>query len=195
MDGTSPSFFDRIAPSWDRRIQRRDTQSAERLVKRIPICAGDAVLDVGSGTGIMIPFYRSKGARDITAMDSSPVMTGILAEKFPGLKIRCQSFLEPVRERASKDKVVIFNAFPHLSNFEKAFVNAWDYLKDRGMLVIAHSMSREELNDLHRRKHEVRRDVLPDGDYFHLKLIEYGFSGILVEDGFKGFTVMACKDS
>jgi SAM-dependent methyltransferase len=41
------------------------------------------IIDVGSGTGCLIPHLRARGVKDILAVDLSPVMLQQLAARYP----------------------------------------------------------------------------------------------------------------
>ena len=50
-------------------------QRLARIVNAVPDLGPDSrVMDVGSGTGCLIPFFRERGVRDILAVDLSPGM-------------------------------------------------------------------------------------------------------------------------
>ncbi len=177
------TFFCRNAPDWDTRIRREDHAALERIITEFHIGVNDTVMDVGSGTGIAIPYYRNAGVKHIYAVENSAEMVKILKRKFPSLDIIHKSFLEPINRQIAADKVIIFNTFPHFDRFDPVFRNAASYLKVGGTLVITHSLSRRELNEYHiGRGREVSEDILPPVEYFRSKLAEYGFGGITVED-------------
>jgi trans-aconitate methyltransferase len=193
MQGRSTLFFDEIAESWDSLIEERDHRAIETILQRIDIRAGDSIVDVGSGTGIMIPYYRRYGVDKIKAIDSSPGMVSVLKGKFPDLDVECRSFNTPHAFLIGVDKIVIFNAFPHLEDLEAVFEHSHSQLKEGGLLVIAHSMNREQLNAFHREKVGVHKDMLPKDDFFRQQFLKKGFDNIIVEDGEDYFLAFARK--
>jgi SAM-dependent methyltransferase len=59
-------------------------QRLATIVSLIPaLGATTRLLDVGSGTGCLIPHLQSQGVADITAVDLSPAMLEQLAARFP----------------------------------------------------------------------------------------------------------------
>ena len=50
-------FFYAIAEKWDSTITV-DKEKIHKLLSQISIKNGDSILDVGTGTGVLIPFYN-----------------------------------------------------------------------------------------------------------------------------------------
>ncbi len=169
-------FFNKAAEDWDRKIKAGDHIVLERLFSIFPLSKEERIIDVGSGTGISIPYYKRAGISELYSVELSRGMVEILRGKFPDLIIFNQSFLQPLSFEACVDKIVIYNTFPHFDNFEEVFKRSAEYLKPGGKLIIAHSLDRDALNALHRRKHRaVADDVLPDESFFHRMFHKHGF--------------------
>ena len=181
-------FFEKRAHIWDSRIRIADHEAIKRIFNKIHFSSNDTVIDVGSGTGITIPYYMEHGIDNIYACDNCSGMVEILKSKFPEIKIFHQSYLDPLRMNNSVDKIVIFNTFPHFISFEPIFRNSARYLKRGGRLMIAHSMSRLKLNECHRQKGVgVENDILPSDDFFKKMFHKYNFTKVSVEDSEFGF--------
>ena len=76
------SFFNSIAKDWDS-ISKVDESKINYLLSQIDIQENDSILDVGTGTGVLIPFLsklNSKG--NIKAVDMSCNMLDIARKKF-----------------------------------------------------------------------------------------------------------------
>ncbi len=174
--GSKELFFEQKAPIWDSRIRTSDYIALERIFRLYPLYSTNKIIDVGSGSGIAIPYYLRAGISHLYSVEQCGAMVDILRGKFPSLKIFHQSYLEPLDFNHDIDKIVIYNTFPHFDDFEPVFKNSARYLKKGGMLIIAHSMDRRSLN-LHHKKHRaVSEDILPGDDFFRIKFAEYGFT-------------------
>ena len=143
-------FFDRLAPTWDAAMVRNEAVIA-RILDLGGVAPGKAVLDVATGTGVLIPDYLSRGVEHVTAVDISPKMAEIAQGKFARddqVTILCADAQET--DFGVFDCILIYNAFPHFSKPEKLFENLSRQLKPGGRLTVAHGMSRERINDHHR---------------------------------------------
>ncbi len=143
-------FFDRLAPQWDAGMVRSEAVIA-RILDLGEVGPGMTVLDVASGTGVLIGDYLNRGAARVTAVDVSPEMVRIAREKFARddrVTVLCADAQEGFF--GAFDRIVIYNAFPHFSEPDKLFSNLSRQLRPGGRLTVAHGMSRERVNEHHR---------------------------------------------
>ncbi len=159
-------FFDGIAPSWHEEHQNAEEElKLEALFRRIPMSPGQMVLDAGCGTGRTAPLIR-KSVGDsgwVAGMDLSWEMLRIARNKQRG---KCVYFLSDAHELPLPDGrfdvVICFALFPHLDHKLRALKQFQRVLKPGGLLAVAHTMNRRELNAFHARvKGPVTRDLLP----------------------------------
>ena len=50
-------FFNNIAEKWDSKI-KVDDKKISKLLSQISIKEGSDILDIGTGTGVLIPFFK-----------------------------------------------------------------------------------------------------------------------------------------
>ena len=182
------SFFDSAASKWDEIIERdRHTKMLEEMVHGFGIREGDAILDVGTGTGVLLPLLvRATGARGtIAAMDFSIKM--LLAAAAHDFDMRPAFFNAGVAaipfKEGSFDKVTCFSAFPHFPDQAKALAEMVRVLKAQGALFIAHLHSIEEIADLHRGVGgPVGGDRLPDKKAMARLMSKAGLTHIEIEN-------------
>lgn len=180
---TTIDFFDAHAHTWDSHIKKKDRDAIVKILARSGFKPEDNVLDVGTGTGVLVPFFHDFGVKNITAIDFSPEMCRIFTEKFPGIKIITGDYTEKHFQNDAFDKIMIFNAFPHFKDPKAVFDNSFNYLKKNGMLIIAHSMNRTELNAHHSNCAKiVKNDMLVSDDEFKKHFHRVGLTQITVED-------------
>ena len=145
------AFFDRCAPSWD--AEQVDHSAAiEEILDNAGVARGQSVMDVACGTGILFPFYLERGVDRVTGIDISPEMVRLAREKFAGEE-RIQVLCGDVEEAAFEekfDRVVLHNAFPHFPDPDRLIGQLASFLRPGGVLTIAHSMSREQINEHHK---------------------------------------------
>ena len=145
------AFFDRLAPGWDA-DQTRSDEIISIILDNAGVRPGADVLDVATGTGVLIPDYLARGAASVTGIDISPNMARIAREKFPQpqVTILCGD-AEEARFDKAFDCIVIFNAFPHFPQPRRLVEALQAHLKPGGILTIAHGSSREEIDSHHER--------------------------------------------
>ncbi|GAG04197.1 unnamed protein product, partial [marine sediment metagenome] len=81
---SAKDYFDNAANTWDEKFHTPELSSfLEKLVPQFGLKAGQTVLDVGTGTGVLIPYLiRAVGpAGSVTAIDYSEKMVQICKTK------------------------------------------------------------------------------------------------------------------
>ena len=143
------AFFDRLAPDWDAELIRSD-EIVRTILDNAKVGAGKDVLDVATGTGVLIPDYLARGVASVTGIDISPKMAEIAAGKFrqENVTILCGDVEEKDFGRLF-DCVVVYNAFPHFPDPERLIARLASLLKPGGTLTVAHGMSREKIDAHH----------------------------------------------
>jgi demethylmenaquinone methyltransferase/2-methoxy-6-polyprenyl-1,4-benzoquinol methylase len=106
------------------------------------------VLDVACGTGVLFPDYLKRGVESVTGIDISPEMAKIAAAKFPEVRVICGDVEETKFDRQF-DAVMVYNAFPHFPEPARLIEALAQVVKPGGRLSVAHSMSREKLQQHH----------------------------------------------
>jgi len=159
-------YFDRLAPTWDKELTRERLKCLGKIVKELGIKPGYYVLDIGSGTGVLLPFLIAELDNEgkIVALDfSMEMLVQAQAKDFPPIVGFAQAdvLTIPVADN-SVDLAICNSAFPHFNDKDKALKEIARALKDNGRLVICHTMSREMLNRLHQSiGGAVANDLLP----------------------------------
>ncbi len=183
------AYFNEQANSWDERFFTPKLSSfLEKLVPQFGLEAGQTVLDVGTGTGVLIPYLiRAVGpAGSVTAIDYSEKMVQICKTKHSHLKninVEVKNIEEDAFPTESFDAVICFGIFPHLKNKEKALRNINHTLKHSGKLVIAHALSSEELKAHHKKVSEhVAHAMLPEKSKIIQLLEQTGFTQTIIKD-------------
>lgn len=179
-------FFNAHAEMWldmwyqDRTTGRYDKHGDDfgRLFSLMPLKPGDHVLDVGCGTGVLVPFILPRiGPEGILyELDFADRMIEANRELHREANIR---FILSDAEsaslgKASCDVIVCFSCFPHLHDKAKSMVTLSDILKPDGVFVVSHFDSSEGINRHHESCHAVMHDRLPDRAAMRRLLEEVG---------------------
>lgn len=188
FDKTRAEIFDKMADTWDRRVNSPSPESLAELLDSLRI-EGKIVLNIGSGTGVLLSAVGGRRPEKWIACDLSQRMLEILGAKHAGRL----PFLELLRADAHSlpldddciDVVICNGVFPHFHDKRRALLEIRRVLRPGGTLVINHFISREEVNRIHSSSEAeiLRGDLLcPAGDLAQL------LSSI-------GFTVTDCIDT
>ncbi|TET25766.1 MAG: class I SAM-dependent methyltransferase [Candidatus Bathyarchaeum sp.] len=186
---SAKDYFDNAANTWDEKFHTPELSSfLEKLVPQFGLKFGQNILDVGTGTGVLIPYLiRAVGpSGSVTAIDYSEKMVQICKTKHSHIKnvsIKVGNIEEDAFPTESFDAVICFGVFPHLENKENALQNINSTLKPRGKLVIAHALSSEELKAHHKKVSEqVAHAMLPEKSKIIELLEQTGFTQIIIKD-------------
>jgi len=182
-------YFDKAANSWDKRfLTPRLSSFLETLVPQFGLDAGQNVLDVGTGTGVLIPYLvQAVGpSGSVMAIDYSENMVQVCRTKHShhkNVNINVGNIEEDAFPAETFDAMVCFGLFPHLENKEKALRNLNCALKPSGKLVIAHALSSEEIKAHHKdASSAVLHDILPKKAEMMQLLERTGFTEISIKD-------------
>ena len=146
-------FFNSIAENWDNNIEV-NKEKIHKLLSKISIAKGDTILDVGTGTGVLIPFYNEINKEiKITGVDISEGMLNVAKRKFSNLENVSFKLIDIEKDTIDSkfDKIVLYSMFPHLTNKVETIKKLVENnLNKNGKLLIAHSNSRAFLNNMHK---------------------------------------------
>lgn len=156
-------FFDRLSDGWDEK-NVQNGEVIEKILDLAGIEAGTSVLDVGCGTGLLIPKYLERKTALVTAVDISRGMIAKAKAKYGKtgvLFLAADAAVYPYGRRF--DRIVIYNAFPHFSDPPTLLAHLAQYLEEDGILTVAHGASRAVIDACHQSALEVS-NALPDID-------------------------------
>lgn len=178
------NFFDQHAPSWDEHHHLAAETELGGVVKSFGLSEGDSVLDVGTGTGVLLPFIQKGVGPEgrVVAMDFAfRMLVEAKRRPVPQTKILINASVEAIPFGSNVfEQVSCFSSFPHFPNKAKALLEMVRVLKPGGVLSIAHLKSVEEINEFHRHVGgPVSQDHLPPPDKL-LSLMEASGLGDVV---------------
>ncbi len=146
-------YFDQLAQTWDKELTRERLKCLSNIVKELGIKPGYYVLDIGSGTGVLLPFLIAElgDKGKIVALDFSAEMLGqAKAKNFqPIIGFAQADVLAIPLAGNSVDLAICNSVFPHFNDKVKALKEIARVLRNNGRLVICHTMSRKMINQLH----------------------------------------------
>ena len=153
-------FFDDFANRWDNE-PICDKETLNIILDNAGIVAGVNVLDVACGTGVLFPYYLERNVKSITAVDLSTEMVKIAKSKHPQVNVICGDAEEILFDNTF-DCIMIYNAFPHFPNPQALVENLVKHLNVGGRFTIAHGMSKQELDEVHKKSAGKVSNILPE---------------------------------
>lgn len=182
-------FFNNLAKTWDQRFHTKELENfLHKLVPLFGLRRGHKLLDVGTGTGILIPYLiKEIGLNgEIVAIDYAKEMIEICRSKyghFSNVDFRVGNIEEIDYISAFFDFVICFGVFPHIEKKYRALSQINRVLKKEGRLIIAHALSSEEIQNHHQSSSSVVADDNLPNEYQMKKLLtQTGFQKINIKN-------------
>ena len=193
----SRQYFNDLASTWDETARNNDPLKLQALVDKLELPASEWILDVGTGTGVFLPYISRSvnGGCQLVSMDFALNMVTIAKKKQAGqgTKFICAE-IESVRfTKELFDAVVCYSTFPHFHDKPKALSNIYQCLKPGGSLYICHSASREHINQIHSKIPDLKDHLIPDDDEMMGLLESAGFIQPEIESMVDYYLVRARK--
>jgi ubiquinone/menaquinone biosynthesis C-methylase UbiE len=182
----SRKFFNQQAATWDQTIRKNHSRQLDAVAECIKVQPDDWVLDVGTGTGVFIPYIHQyvNGNGRIICVDYAINML---------LRARQKKTSEDVTFICSEvetlncftntfDCVICYATFPHFHDKIAALTNIHRMMKPRAALYIFHTAGREAINAIHRGISDLDDHLIPEVENMRTLLIAAGFLQIEIED-------------
>lgn len=191
-------FFDKLAQTWDDNEILSTPEKITQIIDTIDIRPGQAVLDLGTGTGVLLPYIAQrvgdKGC--IVAVDYSMGMLQKAKEKFQGL-IPSPTFLNIDFEKENIDgefdRIILYCVYPHLHTpIDTLKWLAKVNLRDKGVITIAFPTGPDFINNIHKERHS-NSDILPAASILGEILKKNGLNAKVISEGSESYVVNILK--
>lgn len=191
------TYFNQKAAIWDETVAEKDTSKLEQMAERLNIVPGATVLDVGTGTGVFIPFLLSEvgdKGRIVTLDFAEKMLRKAQAKGFNGnIDYLCADVMNIPIDDEVFDIVVCYSSFPHFQDKTVALAEINRVIKSGGKLLVCHTSSRSQINGIHRQIPAVANDIIPDEDKMQIMLSGAGFTDIKIDDNRGSYLCSARK--
>ena len=177
--------FNRQAGHWDKTSTEQAPAKLAALAKRLKLTNGEIVLDIGTGTGVFLPFvFKEIGAKGrIISLDFADKMLQRARGNNSGkVEFICGDACEMPLESSFCNTAVCYQSFAHFHDKSKALNEIKRVLVPGGRLFICHTSSRNDINAVHHKIPEAHHDMIPDSAEMKDLLRQAGFVDVFVED-------------
>lgn len=198
MAGSHREYFNSKAPVWDSLLKEETLARLKEFVAGLAIKPGSTVLDVGTGTGVLLPFLAAAtgpGGK-VVALDIAEEMLARAKSKNTAGNVTFVhgDITETPFCPGTFDEIICNSCFPHIVDRPRAVREMARILKPGGRLVIFHPQSREAVNEIHRSLGGVvANDLLPEDAAMLALLQENGFPAVALSSTPEKYQVTAYK--
>jgi ubiquinone/menaquinone biosynthesis C-methylase UbiE len=154
------NFFSRLIRVFDPPLPEGVPERLKQIVASAKLTKSDAVLDVGTGTGILVPLIQAYEPEVIFACDLSESMLAHLQEQYPYVKTIAADVRDLMLPDQSIDIVFLNACYPNIADKPRSFENISRMTRPGGRMVISHPMGKSFI-DLLREESPFALDDFP----------------------------------
>lgn len=145
---STKEYFDSIANKWDTMCYH-NPEKISAILTLANIKSNGRILDIATGTGVLIPHLLKHEPEEITAIDLSELMIVQARKNHSNPRVRFEQSNFYEFEQTGFDFAIAYSAYPHFSDKEAFVRKLSDCLNPNGRFMIAHSESKETINGRH----------------------------------------------
>jgi ubiquinone/menaquinone biosynthesis C-methylase UbiE len=190
-------YFNSRADTWDENIAEKDTNKLTGMAERLELKPGSVVLDVGTGTGVFLPYLLKNIGKNgkIVALDLAEEMLAKAMAKYSAENVEylhADIMDIPVYEEMF-DSVVCYSSFPHFQDKHKALTEIRRVMKPGGRVFVCHTSSRDHINGMHSTLPGVENDLLPAPDEMRMLYSNAGLTVVKIEEDAESYLAVGEK--
>ncbi len=166
--------FDQSYQLFEPPLPKGVPERLEKIVAAATIREGDTVLDVGTGTGILIPLIKNYRPGRVIACDLSEAMLKQLETNYSGVETIQADVRDLTLQNGVIDVVFINACYPNIADKAGTFTNMARILRPAGRVIISHPLGKAFVETLKRGASYPLDDFPSKSDATHL-FSPYGF--------------------
>jgi len=194
LDATR-TYFEQIAARWEEPSPER-LLNLERLAKQLSgvLPASGRWLEVGTGTGIFIPYlFRHHADMRLVSLDLAFNMLQRASQRKTSAMLNQADVRNLPYPDGCFSLVICHNSFPHFGDYPVALQELKRVATIGGKVVIAHDIGRERVNAVHLHSHAgfIHHHLLPTGQEMMAFFNQAGMGSVNVIDNQEYFLAYA----
>ena len=184
--------FNELVDVFDRPQPAAVMARLREIVASAELRPGAVVLDVGTGTGVLIPLIHSYRPSTVLACDVAEKMLQRVHDKYPGVRIYHTGIASLDLASTSVDAIFMNGMYGNIADKPAACGNAARMLRSRGRLVVGHPEGRAFVDQL-RATGDLFIESLPTKAEFEIILEPLGLKVTAYRDEPKLYLMVALK--
>jgi ubiquinone/menaquinone biosynthesis C-methylase UbiE len=190
MNELQRKYFNENVDLFEPPLPKGVPERLKTTVRESGLKAGEKVLDVGTGTGILIGYILKYRPSEIHACDLAENMLERVKQKFPRVITHLYDVKDLPLPDDALDVVFINGCFSNILDKSKSLRNLHRLLRKQGRLVISHPLGRSFIVEL-KQHTPFHLDLLPDEVEAGDLLDRHGFEMVEFRDDFAFYLVVA----
>lgn len=184
--------FNQLVDAFDRPQPLEVMARLREIVSSAGLRSGEAVLDVGTGVGVLIPLIQSYQPAWVLACDVAEEMLQRVQDKYPAVRIYHADIASLELASTSLDAIFMNGMYGNIADKPAACGNASRMLRSGGRLVVSHPEGRAFIDQL-RVTSDLFIEPFPTREEFETLLEPLGFEVITYRDESKLYLMVARK--
>jgi ubiquinone/menaquinone biosynthesis C-methylase UbiE len=185
-------YFNELVDVFDRPQPREVMTRLREIVAAAELRPGAVVLDVGTGTGVLIPLIQSCQPSAVLACDVAEKMLQRVQDKYPQVRTYHNDIVSLALASTSVDAIFINGMYGNIADKPAACGNAARMLRPGGRLVVSHPEGRAFVDYL-RATSDLFIESLPTQKEFESLLEPLNLEMIAYRDEAKLYLMVARK--
>lgn len=145
---STKEYFDSVANKWDT-MCHHNTEKISAILTVANIKKNSRILDIATGTGILIPHLLKTEPAEVIAIDLSELMIAQAKKNHSDYQVRFEAANFYEYDQTGFDFAIAYSAYPHFWDKEGFVRHLAESLNPQGRFMIAHSESKETINGRH----------------------------------------------
>lgn len=145
---STKEYFNSVANKWDT-MCHHNSEKISAILTLANIKKNSRVLDIATGTGVLIPHLLKTEPAEVIAIDLSELMIAQAQKNHNDDQVRFEAANFYEFDQTGFDFAIAYSAYPHFLDKEAFVRHLAESLNPQGRFMIAHSESKETINGRH----------------------------------------------